>query len=278
MFPAKSLRTAFDRGVLWVTIDHPPLNLLDESLISEIESLLEELAERDDVAVAVWRSADPDFFLAHVDVSRIGDEPSDAPPRGADLGRWHTMCERMRCMPIVTIGMVQGRARGGGSELLLAMDMVFAARDSAVFAQPEIVLGIIPGGGGAVRLPRLVGRARALEIVLGGHDFPAEVAAEYGWINRAIPDEELEEFVRALAERIARFPRAAIRLAKQAVDAGCDEPLEEALLTELWAFNQTLATAEARKLIISFVREFGQSRESELHMDVITEYLYGSES
>jgi len=263
--------------VLWVTIDHPPVNLLDEQLISAIEGLLQDLAGRDDVAVVVWRSADPDYFLAHVDVSRIGEEPTDAPPRGTDLGRWHSMCELMRGLPVVSIGMVQGRARGGGSELLMAMDMVFAARDSAVFAQPEVVLGIIPGGGGSARLPRLVGRARALEIIVGCHDFTAAQAAEYGWINRALPDAELEPFVRALAERIARFPRSAVQLAKQAVDAGCDEPLREALLTELWAFNQTLATPEARRLITSFVREFGQSRESELSMNAIVEYLHGSE-
>ena len=252
-----------------MTIDHPPINLLDEALILELEQLVEELESTPDVGALVLRSADPDFFLAHVDVSRIGLEPTDAPPRGTDIGRWHTMAERYRSLPIATIGMVEGRVRGGGSELLLAFDMIFAARETAVFAQPEVGFGIIPGGGGSVRLPYAVGRARALEIILGCEDFSADVAERYGWINRAVPAAELQGFVRGLAERIASFPRAAISLSKTAVDAARDEPLTEALLTELWAFNQSLATDDARRRISSYVREYGQRREHELALNVV---------
>ena len=265
-------------GVLWATIDHPPINLIDEPLIIELERLAEDLEQRPDVSVLVLRSADPDFFLAHVDASRIEDEPTEAPPRGDEIGRWHTMCERLRSLPVATIGMVAGRARGGGSELLLALDMTFAAKDSAVFSQPEVAFGIIPGGGGSARLPYAVGRNRALEIILGCEDFTADLAAEYGWINRALPDRELEPFVRALATRIALFSKDAIRLSKLAVDAARDEPVREALLTELWAFNQSLATPEARALIGRYVREYGQRREHELVLDQVLVAVNGGRS
>jgi enoyl-CoA hydratase/carnithine racemase len=269
------LNMELDRRVLWVTINHLPVNLVDEAMILELERLVEELEHRADVSVMVIRSADPDFFLAHLDLNLIEHLPSDPPPRGNDLGRWHTMCERFRSLPLATIGMVEGRARGGGSELLLALDMTFAAQETAIFAQPEVAFGIIPAGGGSIRLPYAVGRGRALEIVLGCEDFSADLAERYGWINRAVPTADLESFVRSLAERIAKFPRSAIRLSKLAVDASRDKPMTEALLAELWAFDQSMATSEARRLITQYLAQYGQRREHELVLDQVIAKMHG---
>src|SRR5262249_9780044 len=159
------------------------------------------------------------FFIAHADVNWILTLPSEKPPALTEIGPFVALLERLRTMPKVSIGAIEGIARGGGSELLLSLDMRFAARRKARLAQPEVALGIIPGGGGPQRLARLVGRARTLEIVLGCADLDAEEAAAIGYVNRAIDDSELPGFVRALAERIAAMPSEAVRLAKQAVDA-----------------------------------------------------------
>jgi enoyl-CoA hydratase/carnithine racemase len=235
----RNIQLVNESGVLWATIDHPPVNLIDEPLILELERLGNEVADLNDVSVLVLKSADPDFFLAHVDVGRIEDEPTTAPPRGSDIGRWHTMCERFRTLPQATIGMVEGRARGGASEILLSLDMIFGAKETATFSQPEVGFGIIPGGCGCVRLPYAVGRGRALEIILGCEDFSADLAERYGWINRALPR---------------------------------DEPIREALLTELWALNSSLATSDARKLMTYFMSEYAQRREHELVLnDVVAE-------
>jgi enoyl-CoA hydratase/carnithine racemase len=268
----RNIKLVNESGILWATIDNPPVNLIDEPLILELERLGNEAADLDDVSVLVLKSADPDFFLAHVDVGRIEDEPTTAPPRGSDIGRWHTMCERFRTLPQATIGMVEGRARGGASEILLSLDMIFGAKETATFSQPEVGFGIIPGGGGCVRLPYAVGRGRALEIILGCEDFSADLAERYGWINRALPANELEGFVRGLAQRIASFSREAIALSKTVVDASRDEPIREALLTELWALNSSLATTDARKLLTHYMSEYGQRREHELVLnDVVAE-------
>jgi enoyl-CoA hydratase/carnithine racemase len=175
------------------------------------------------------------------------------------------MLEKFRTMSKVTIGKINGRARGGGSELLLALDMRFAAH-GAVLSQPEVAMGIIPGGGGSARLPRLVGRGRALEIVLGCDDITAEVAERYGYINRALPPEELAPFVERLAHRIASFPAEAIALAKSAVDSGEGMTTPEALLEEEHCFNQALATQAARDGMQKFMELGGQTREVELEL------------
>jgi enoyl-CoA hydratase/carnithine racemase len=267
-----------DDRVLWATVDNPPINLIDEAFIQAFEGLIVRLEDSPDIGVLVLTSADPDFFLAHVDIERVGGEPTSAPPRGEDIGRWHTMCERLRSLPQATIAMVEGRARGGGSEILLATDMVFAATETAIFAQPEVGFGIIPGGGGSARLPYEVGRARALEIILGCEDFSAELAERYGWINRALPADELKPFVTSLAHRIASFPRKAIEMSKLSVDASRDEPLREALLTELWAFNQTLATEEVSRRFSHYMSKHAQRRDSELELGRILTEINGGPS
>ena len=183
----RCLRTKLDGGVAWVTIDHPPINLFDAALIGDMLRIGEELERDPAVRVVVLQSANPEFFIAHADVELIQKLPASAPPKPAKLGFFHAMVERMRTMPKATIAKLEGIARGGGSELALSCDMRFGALGRCVLAQPEVALGILPGGSGTQRLPRLVGRARALEIILGCEDVPADLAERWGYLNRALP-------------------------------------------------------------------------------------------
>jgi enoyl-CoA hydratase/carnithine racemase len=177
------LRISVDGGVCRATIDHPPINLADLALILEADRFSEEVAADDDVRVVIVDSADPEFFVAHADVTLLQGLPTDDVALHDELSAFHTVVERFRTMPKVTIAVVEGIARGGGSELALSCDLRFAATGRAVFAQPEVAVGIIPGGGATQRLPGLVGRGRALEIVLGGQDVDATTAARWGLVN-----------------------------------------------------------------------------------------------
>jgi len=257
------LKIRIERGVAFVTIDHPPINLFDLALMSEIDRVGREIEEDENVRVVVLQSADPEFFIAHADVEMIEQLPSDDRREPTSLNAFHVLVERFRTMPKATIGKVAGIARGGGSELLLALDMRFAALETALLAQPEVALGIIPGGGGTQRLPRLVGRGRTLEIVLGCADFSAEMAERYGYVNRALPADQLDDYVDDLAYRIAGFPAEAIALAKKAVAAA--EPLVvDGLVEESWCFNRTLGHDETRRRMRKFMDAGGQTREVEL--------------
>lgn len=249
-------------GIATITIDHPPINLFDLALIQEMDRLGRELEADGDVRVVVFESANPDFFIAHADVGLIQMLPRDVAAAPTELGLFHVMVERFRTMPKATIAKLEGRARGGGSELLLALDMRFAALGRAIVSQPEVALGIIPGGGGTQRLPRLMGRGRALEAILGCQDFDAATAERYGWVNRALPPDELGPFVDRLARRIASFPAEAIALAKRAVAAAELSP-RDGLLVEAHAFNQTLATAAADRRMRWFLASGGQTPEVE---------------
>ncbi len=261
-----------DGAVLFATIDHPPINLLDLALIQELDRLGREIEEDGTVKVVVFDSADPDFFIAHADVSLILSLPTDATPEGKNLGPFHAVVERFRTMPKVSIGKIEGRARGGGSEFLLSLDMRFAALGKAILAQPEVAVGIIPGGSGTQRLPRLMGRSRALEVILSCEDIPADLAERYGYINRALPPGDLGPFVETLARRIASFPAEAIACAKAAVDAA-ELPTLEGLLEEERLFLRSLATADARKRMTRFLELGGQTREVELDLRNLAEKL-----
>jgi len=163
----RALRIQIEGGIAFATIDHPPINLLDGTLIVELDRFGREVEADPDVRVVVIDSANPEFFIAHADVNLILRLPREPQPPPTELPLCHAMADRFRTMPKATIAVIEGRARGGGSEFALAMDMRFAARGKAVLAQPEVGVGIIPGGGGTQRLTHLVGRARALEIILG---------------------------------------------------------------------------------------------------------------
>src|SRR6266702_6156692 len=171
----KCFRFAFDAGVAFVSIDHPPINLLDEVLSQEFDKLGRELENDKSVRVVVLQSALPDFFIAHSGLGRVGSA-SKTVSHTRSFRLTQTIGERFRNMRKVTIAKIEGRARGGGSEIALAMDMCFAAIGKAIFSQPEVAVGLVPGGGSTQRLPRLIGRGRALEVLLGCNDLSAELA------------------------------------------------------------------------------------------------------
>jgi enoyl-CoA hydratase/carnithine racemase len=269
----ETLSVAIDGGVARVTVDHPPINLLDLPLMLDLARCGEELATDEDVRVVVASSANPDFFIAHADVELILQLPREGRDRPSDeLGFFHAMCERFRTMPKATIAVIEGRVRGGGSELVSSFDMRFASRDRARLGQPEVPLGIIPGGSGTQRLPRLVGRARALEIILGGDDVDATLAEAWGWVNRALPDGELWPFVDALARRLASFPPHAVAAAKRSVDDAMPDP-EPGLRQEEWRFSQTLLEPSAIERMEAFLELGGQTREVELDVPALYEQL-----
>ncbi len=269
----KFLKIRIDQGVAFVTIDNPPMNLLNMELVGEFSRLQRKVAKDDDVKVIVFDSADPDFFIAHFDVSILAVLPDEPPPKSNVLTGMHPICEAFRTMPKISIAKIEGIARGGGSEFVLALDMRFGAIGKAVLGQPEIVIGIIPGGGGTQRLPRLMGRSRAIEAVLSGNDFPAELAERYGYINRALPPEELTSFVENLAYRIASFPAESIALAKKAVLTALEQPIIEGLLEEAHLFNQSVALPAAKERMNWFLQREGQTREKELEQsDLIEEW------
>jgi len=263
----KCLKVRLDRGVAFVTIDSPPINLLTIEMVQELVRLAAEVEADGRVKVIVFDSANPDYFIAHFDVSVLLQFPDVPAPRPTEIHALDKVHEAFRTMPKVSIGQVAGRARGGGSEFLLGLDMRFGALGKMIFNQVEVGLGILPGGGGTQRLPRLIGQARALEVILGSMDISAEVAERYGYLNRALPPAELRPFVEGLAYRIASFPAESIALAKKAVLAAAELPLIEGLLEESFLFNQSCALPAAKRLMKAFLDKGGQTHEVELDWD-----------
>ena len=259
------IRTEHPYGVLFATIDNPPINLFSLELYGEMARFVEQVAEDGDVRVLVLQSADPDFFIAHFDVEAIlGFDISEPAERSDELNPFHQMCETLRTMPKATIAKIAGRVGGGGSELASSCDMRFGALGKTVINQMEVALGILPGGSGTQRLPRLVGRGRALEIILGSDDLDAATAEQWGYLNRALTPEELDGFVERLALRIARFPPEAIALAKASV-VGV-ESVEPGLKEEAYLFQKLVRTPEARQAMRAFLEGGGQTRDGELRV------------
>jgi enoyl-CoA hydratase/carnithine racemase len=257
------LRIEVGNGICRATIDNPPINLLNAELIGELGRFAAEVAADNDVRVVVVDSADPAFFVAHADITLIQRLPTDDTTLHDELSPFDAVVDLFRTMPKATIAVIEGIARGGGSELALAFDMRFAALGKARLAQPEVAIGIIPGGGGTQRLPRLVGRARALEVILGCDDIDAATAELWGYVNRALPPNELRPFVDTLAARIASFPRDVIASAKRAVEAAVGDPTT-GLRVEDQLFRETLTGPAAAERMQAFMANGGQTREVEM--------------
>jgi enoyl-CoA hydratase/carnithine racemase len=247
-----TLRVDRSAATAWLTLDHPPINLLDAAMITDLDRVGQELAADNSVRVVVLRSAIAGFFVAHADLELILEAGAVPEIAKQTIEAFHAAVDRFRTMPKVTIAQIEGRCRGGGSEIALACDMRFAARETAMLAQLEVALGLVPGGGASTRLPRLVGRGRALEIILGCADFDADLAERYGWVNRSISANSIADFVARLAARIARYPAEAISLAKSAVIA--QEPdVEDGLAAERECFLRAAASESARQLMSAAV-------------------------
>ncbi len=262
----RTLRVTLAEGIARVVIDNGEINLLDGSMFVELAGLAATLAADDAVRVVVLSSANPEFFIAHFDVGLILQFPTDggrADP--TQPNPFHVMCEHLRTMPKAVIAVIEGRVGGGGSELALSCDMRFALRGRAVFNQPEVALGIIPGGSGTVRLPRLIGRSRALEVVLGCDDVDAELAEQWGWVNRCLDAEALWPHVDRLATRIAGFPAHAVAAAKASV-LQAESGVADDLRAESAAFQATLAHADTRAAMQTFMASGGQTRAGELRL------------
>ncbi|HEX4765027.1 MAG TPA: enoyl-CoA hydratase/isomerase family protein, partial [Lichenihabitans sp.] len=201
----KLLRIAREGRIVSAVVDNPPINLITLELYGELARLAQELEADAEALVFVLKSANPDFFLAHFDVAAILSFPVDQPARRPAAGEnaYHAMCERFRTMDKVTIAQIEGRVGGGGSELSMSLDMRFGVVGKTIVNQMEVPLGILPGGTGTQRMPRLIGRHRALEVILGGIDLDAATAERWGYLNPALPAGEIGPYVDALARRIA---------------------------------------------------------------------------
>lgn len=211
----KQLSIHRETPAIWrVSFNHPPINLVDHDTLQELHDLASAIEASEELKVVVFDSADPDFFLAHWDIASVARPlPAGTPPPS-----WIDISLRLARAPVVTIGLIRGRARGMGSEIALGLDMRFASIERAIFGQPEVGVGLVPGGGAMEWLSVLAGRAPALEIVLSAGDFDALTAERYGWINRALPDAQLDAFVTGLVQRLACFDKAAVGDAKQAIN------------------------------------------------------------
>jgi enoyl-CoA hydratase/carnithine racemase len=201
-----------------VRLGNPPLNLMGPEFVLQMRETVTALESDDRVKVVIFESAVEDFFLNHSDFLADFDELTSIPQGPTGLEAWPDVLVRLTRAPFVSIALIRGRATGNGSELALACDMAFASRERALFSQFEVGVGLVPGGGPMARLPRVMGRGRALEVLLGSDDIRADDAERLGYVNRAVPDAELDEFVGALATRIASFDRWAIANTKRLVN------------------------------------------------------------
>jgi enoyl-CoA hydratase/carnithine racemase len=254
-------------GVLFAEIEAPPMNLLGPELVRDLVSLVQRAEADDAVRVLVFTSADPDYFISHVDLTRIAEYRAEA----AKLTGEASIALLFRYLStgrLVTIAQIEGRVRAAGNEFVLGCDMRFAARESAIFCQFEPAFGLLPGGGGAQHLTRLMGRGRALEVMLSAEDYDAELAERYGWINRALPADELGDFVGSLAQRIARFPAAGHAAVKDRVNAIALAPVED-FRRDSDHFGEGVRAPDAQKRIAAAMRHGLQTRDAELALSAM---------
>ena len=250
--------------VLFAQIAAPPMNLLGPELVRDLVSLIQRAEADDAVRVLVFTSADPDYFISHVDVTRIAEYRAQAAKLTGEASI-ALLFRYLSASRLVTIAQIEGRVRGAGSEFVMACDMRFAARESAIFGQFEPAFGLLPGGGAAQHLTRLMGRARALEVMLSAEDYDAELAERYGWINRALPADELGDFVSSLAHRIAGFPAAGHAVVKDRVNAIALAPVDD-FRRDSDLFGEGVRAPEAQSRIGAAMRRGLQTRDAELDL------------
>jgi enoyl-CoA hydratase/carnithine racemase len=258
----ETIKIRREGAVLFADIAAPPMNLIGPEFVRDLVSLILQ-AEADDAAqVIVFKSADPDYFIPHVDVNRISEYREQA-ARLAGEPSLGLLFRRLSTSRLATIAQIEGRVRGAGSEFVLACDMRFAARETAIFGQIEQGFGSIPGAGAVQHLTRLAGRARALEIIMSAEDFDADLAERFGWINRAMTASALDQFVHALAHRIAGFPAAGRIALKERVNAIALAPVED-FRRDSDLFGETSRTAESQRRFQAAAKRGFQTREGEM--------------
>jgi enoyl-CoA hydratase/carnithine racemase len=250
---AGPLRVIEETPAYWrIVFDYPPFNIVDATLYQALQGLLARMDASPGLRVVVFESANPEFFLAHFDLTgKTGNITTAVGPSGLPI--LTDTFVRITRSPVASIAKIRGCVRGVSSEFVLACDMRFASRENTLLGQPEVGVGVHPGGGGTERLPPLVGRGRALEIILGANDFDGDTAAQYGYVNRALPDEELDGFVDALARRIATFDGRAITAAKRLINQ-VSLPTADNLLSALNSFQTALAWPETLKRVEALLK------------------------
>jgi enoyl-CoA hydratase/carnithine racemase len=209
-----------------VTIDNPPLNVMGPEMVREFQDLMHALETDENVKVIVFDSAVEGYFLNHSDFFAKLEDLTSLPAGPTGLPPWPDFLARLTRLPVASIALIRGRATGNGSEILLSCDMTFASRERTIISQWEVGVGMVAGGGPMTRLPRLIGRNRAMEVLLSSEDLSADQAEAYGYINRALPDAELDAFVEALATRIAKFDKWAIANTKRLVNTSLSPDVE----------------------------------------------------
>src|SRR3989449_5593519 len=221
----REIRLARHSPTYWrVTFDHPPLNIFGPETIPQLSEVITALETDEQVKVVVFDSAVEGFFLTHYDFRARLEDSTRLSPGPTGMHPLPDMLVRLSRAPVVSIALIRGRATGVGSELALASDMRFASREKAILSQWEVGVGLVPGGGPMARLPRLMGRGRALEVLLGADDIPGDLAELYGYVNRSLPDADLDAFVESLAARIASFDKRAISETKRFADVASLPP------------------------------------------------------
>ncbi|MBO0984161.1 enoyl-CoA hydratase/isomerase family protein [Rathayibacter sp. SD072] len=237
---------AFERTspqVARITFANPPVNLVVGETVQRLAEIVEQLSHDSDIQVVVFDSAVPDFFYNHFDLAAAVDF---APPEDESAaGLWTQLVLDLSKASYVTIALIRGRTRGGGDELALALDLRYASLEQAFFGQPEVGSGILPGGGGSERLPRTIGRDRALEAILTSDDYDAATAEKWGWVTRALPDAELDAFVDGIVARLASFDRSALAAAKEQINRATLPPDADlvAAYREFWRSMSSPAVA-----------------------------------
>jgi enoyl-CoA hydratase/carnithine racemase len=255
------LQVRTEPGLAVVTIENPPSNLVDGVFVMGLLALLDALDERPGIRAVVFRSADPDFFLMHGDVNALLQIPRsthqqvDAPNIAA------AAFERLSAGPYVSIGAIDGAARGGGCEFLSALDIRYGS-PRTVIGQPEVPMGILPGAGGTSRLPRLIGRDHALELILTGRDCDADEALALGWLTTIVPSDEVDEYALTVARRVARMPAASVAAVKRVVGATIAD-LVPALVTETNELGELTAAGAQQEPMRRFLDAGGQTRDGE---------------
>ena len=258
----ETLNIRQEDGVVFAEIDAPPMNLLGPELVRDLVSLIQAAEADNAVQVLVFTSADTDYFISHVDLTQIAEYRAEAAKLTGEASI-ALLFRYMSASRVVTIAQIEGRVRSAGSEFVLGCDMRFAARESAIFCQFEPALGELPGGGAAQHLTRLMGRSRALEVMLSAEDYDADLAERYGWINRALPAAELGDFVGALAQRIAGFPAAAHAVVKDRVNAIALAPVED-FKRDSDLFAEMVRAPEAQERIAAATKRGLQTRDGEM--------------
>jgi enoyl-CoA hydratase/carnithine racemase len=265
----ETLDVTSDGPVVTVVVDNPPLHLITRQLLSDLDEVTSELAADPTPVVVILKSSDTDIFVTHNEFANLYAVQPPAVPESTDdvtLNGMHLICERLRTMDKITIAQVEGRAAGGGAAMVMACDLRFGAIGKAVFNTMSVPLGTVPGGGASQYLPRLVGRSRALELILGGLDLDAVTAERWGYLNRALPPDEIDAFVGSTARRIASCPHDAVRLTKELLVLA-DGPVVAGLLQENLRFRQLMASPESRENVRAFLALGGESREGELRIE-----------